>query len=226
MKKLLQVLLLLFIPLKAFGERTGEEFQVSTNCLYSGNGKNFRNIKCDIERLEVGGHYFSDRLIMNKASFIVSAGNITPSFSGEEYATFSGEGIPKEEVNYFWLNEQLQKTASDESWLCFQRKHNQETFCEPTLEKMFNLSVPKGKSTNDVSKVYESGTYKVGVDIPAGEYKVIANSSDKTGTLFVSKSANYRNSIIHSEIFTNQTYVTVKEGEYLRVNFGKFSLVE
>lgn len=77
-------------------------------------------------------------------------------------------------------------------------------------------------------KVYSSGTYKVGTDIPAGEYKVYATSRDGTGTVFVSKTSNYRDisNMVHHEIFNNHTYVTVSEGQYLRVNLGEFSLVK
>lgn len=99
------------------------------------------------------------------------------------------------------------------------------------LEKVEN----KTGNTNSADKTkavpnatYGAGTYKVGVDIPAGEYKVYATSSDGTGTVFVSKTSNYRDisNMVHHEIFNNHTYVTVSEGQYLRVNFGKFELVK
>lgn len=86
-------------------------------------------------------------------------------------------------------------------------------------------SKPKTKQQERI-KVYSAGTYRVGSDIPAGEYKVVATSNDKTGTLFVSSTSNYRESVVHHEIFQNQTYVTVKDGQYLRVNFGEFSLAK
>lgn len=84
---------------------------------------------------------------------------------------------------------------------------------------------PKAKQLES-PKVYSAGTYRVGSDIPAGEYKVVATSNDKTGILFVSSTANYRESVIHHDIFQNHTYVTVKDGQYLRVSFGEFSLVK
>lgn len=85
------------------------------------------------------------------------------------------------------------------------------------------------KKTNiNPNSTYEAGTYKVGVDIPVGEYKVYATSSDGTGTVFVSKTSNHRDisNMVHHEIFNNHTYVTVSEGQYLRVSFGKFELVK
>lgn len=70
-----------------------------------------------------------------------------------------------------------------------------------------------------------SGTYKVGDDIEAGEYFVkctsyncyIETSSDSRGTL---------DSIIANDNFSTHTYITVRDGEYLTVNGGKFALAE
>lgn len=65
---------------------------------------------------------------------------------------------------------------------------------------------------------YKSGMYKVGQDIPAGEYKLYSTGSftglsyfevakDSTGTL---------QSIIANDNFYSFTYVTVKDGQYLK----------
>ncbi len=70
-----------------------------------------------------------------------------------------------------------------------------------------------------------SGTYKVGDDIEAGEYFVkctshncyIETSSDSRGTL---------DSIIANDNFSTHTYITVRDGEYLTVNGGKFALAK
>ncbi|AHG75443.1 hypothetical protein X808_9200 [Mannheimia varigena USDA-ARS-USMARC-1296] len=227
MKKRLQVLLFLSASLACSNLQANDDlFKVSSQCLYSGDGKSFRNLSCKIERLEVSPIYFSDKLTINKASFIVSAGNVTPSYTGEENATFSGNGIPEETVKYFWLNRQFRKTTDEADWICFQRG-NLETFCEPSYDKLFELE--RSTTANpSIVQVYGAGTYKVGVDIPAGEYKVYATSRDGTGTVFVSKTSNYRDisNMVHHEIFNNHTYVTVSEGQYLRVNFGKFELVK
>ncbi|WP_458119043.1 hypothetical protein OF381_00060 [Mannheimia haemolytica] len=106
--------------------------------------------------------------------------------------------------------------------------------CKEFLELLEKAESKKG-NTNSAKKTnitpnatYGAGTYKVGVDIPAGEYKVYATSRDGTGTVFVSKTSNYRDisNMVHHEIFNNHTYVTVSEGQYLRVSFGKFELVK
>lgn len=106
--------------------------------------------------------------------------------------------------------------------------------CKEFLE-LLEKAESKKENANSAKKTnitpnatYGAGTYKVGVDIPAGEYKVYATSRDGTGTVFVSKTSNYRDisNMVHHEIFNNHTYVTVSEGQYLRVSFGKFELVK
>ena len=84
-------------------------------------------------------------------------------------------------------------------------------------------SSSESSSDNSSSKTWnKSGTYKVGVDIEAGEYFVectsyncyIQLSSNSTGTL---------DSIIANDNISTHTYITVREGEYLTVNGGKFA---
>lgn len=69
---------------------------------------------------------------------------------------------------------------------------------------------------------YGEGMYRVGIDIPAGEYKVIALSGqscylevskDSTGSLF---------SIISNDNFSATAYITVEDGQYLTVKNGYF----
>ena len=71
-----------------------------------------------------------------------------------------------------------------------------------------------------------SGTYKIGDDIPAGEYLVFANGSsyiecaiDSTGQI---------DSIIFNENLMNgaHTYVTLNAGEYFKLQNGEMYPVE
>ena len=65
-----------------------------------------------------------------------------------------------------------------------------------------------------------SGQYKVGKDVPAGEYYVKCNgynlyvevSSDSSGTL---------DSIVYNLNTAGGAYITVKEGEYLKIDGGE-----
>jgi hypothetical protein len=63
-------------------------------------------------------------------------------------------------------------------------------------------------------KIYKSGHYKVGTDIPAGEYVGLSKgdayievAKDSKGTL---------DSIIANDIFTNRTIITVSNGHYIK----------
>jgi flagellar hook assembly protein FlgD len=100
------------------------------------------------------------------------------------------------------------------------------TFLYITVEegqylKMRNCSaVPSEEAPvyTPVNGEYREGMYKVGIDIPAGEYKVNVdeNASLDVGYIEVSRDSTLTlNSIIANEIFENSTYITVEEGQYL-----------
>ena len=77
-------------------------------------------------------------------------------------------------------------------------------------------------TSNDISKVdlpndhYGEGMYKVGKDIPAGEYWIIATEKDYSGYFCVSSDSS-GDSIIFNENFDTWVYVTVKNGEYIEI---------
>lgn len=65
-------------------------------------------------------------------------------------------------------------------------------------------------------KTYPAGMYKVGTDIPAGEYVLVADSTayfqiakDSTGTM---------DSVLANDNFDNRSIITVKAGQYLTMN--------
>jgi len=63
------------------------------------------------------------------------------------------------------------------------------------------------------------GTYLIGTDIPAGTYRLVALYSEYPGYWARCSSARGEsNSIIANEIFESTAYVTVNEGEYLKIN--------
>lgn len=72
------------------------------------------------------------------------------------------------------------------------------------------------KETANPSNVYESGTYKIGTDIPAGEYVLFAN---RLGGYFEvnSSSDGTLESIIANENFSYNTILTVDDGTYLKI---------
>lgn len=75
-----------------------------------------------------------------------------------------------------------------------------EEATEPTTEKV---------------KSYQNGTFKVGTDIEAGEYMLLA--AEDGGYLCVSSDAN-KDDIIYNEIFKNNLIATFFDGEYVELS--------
>lgn len=66
--------------------------------------------------------------------------------------------------------------------------------------------------------LYENGMYKVGQDIPAGEYKVILDSAVGMGYLEVAKDSRHQiDSIVTNENVQADMYITVTEGQYIKL---------
>lgn len=95
-----------------------------------------------------------------------------------------------------------------------------------TNDKPAQISQSSGNTNNTEEDIWtKSGTYKVGTDIPAGEYLVVATgyncyvevSKDSTGTL---------DSIVTNDNTTTRVYVSLLDGQYFKVSDGKFALSE
>lgn len=86
--------------------------------------------------------------------------------------------------------------------------------------------------TVKLNKKYKEGTYKVGRDIPAGEYRVVeipCENSIMTPTIYVYIGENPNFNDYDEYDITSYDecgLFIVKEGEYLQVNNGEFWLVE
>lgn len=66
---------------------------------------------------------------------------------------------------------------------------------------------------------YQEGMYKVGEDIPAGEYEV-ESSGDLAYIEVDSDSRHQIDSIITNDNFENNKYVTLEDGQYIILNNG------
>ncbi|HLR34091.1 MAG TPA: hypothetical protein VK071_02045 [Tissierellales bacterium] len=71
-------------------------------------------------------------------------------------------------------------------------------------------------------EVFKEGVYKIGDKMPAGEYKVFA-SGDFSSYKVSTTSEGDSDDIIDMEIFSNNFYIKVEEGNYLELN-GAFAL--
>ena len=65
---------------------------------------------------------------------------------------------------------------------------------------------------------YQSGMYKVGVMLPAGEYKLIPEGDSAYVAVMKDSYCIGVDSIISNDNFSSEKYVTVKDGQYLMVN--------
>ncbi|WP_449621141.1 hypothetical protein [Robertmurraya sp. Marseille-Q9965] len=66
--------------------------------------------------------------------------------------------------------------------------------------------------------LYENGMFKVGQDLPAGEYKVILDSAVGMGYLEVSKDSRHQiDSIVTNENVQADMYITVSDGQYIKL---------
>lgn len=70
--------------------------------------------------------------------------------------------------------------------------------------------------------IYSSGTYRVGTDIQAGEYKVTCTSSSAYVEVCKDSTGAF-DSIVANDNIENSGYITVSDGQYLTVNGGEFS---
>lgn len=78
--------------------------------------------------------------------------------------------------------------------------------------------VEEAPSVIPEDSVYADGMYKVGQDIPAGEYKIILDSSIGMGYYEVSKDSSHQiTSIVTNENVQADTYLTISEGQYIKL---------
>lgn len=77
--------------------------------------------------------------------------------------------------------------------------------------------VAEAKSIIPASGLYTDGMYKVGIDIPAGEYKVVLDSA--MGYVEVSANSTHKlEAIITNDNLTADSYITVSQGQYLKIS--------
>ena len=76
--------------------------------------------------------------------------------------------------------------------------------------------IDKAPSVVPEDGLYENGMYRVGKDIPAGEYKVVLDSAIGMGYLEVNSSSRHSlDTIVTNENVQADMYITVKDGQYL-----------
>lgn len=81
-----------------------------------------------------------------------------------------------------------------------------------------------GSIAKQENGAYIEGCYRVGIDIPAGEYKFTQNG--KSSGYYCIYSDATKKKIVDNDIFKGSAYCTVKVGEYLGVSRANFVCVE
>lgn len=95
-----------------------------------------------------------------------------------------------------------------------------------TIQRCTMVPLDKAPAVDTSSGVVPEGMYRVGTDIPAGEYK-LHNNSDFDGYYEVRSSSIAEegfDSIITNDNFSGDVYVTVENGQYLVVNRAELNL--
>lgn len=84
------------------------------------------------------------------------------------------------------------------------------------LQSCYAIPVAEAPVYQVKDNKYIQGQYKVGVDIPAGEYKVIADA-DLSYVEVAKDSLGSMHSIVTNDIVSKNKYITVKDGQYLKM---------
>lgn len=92
------------------------------------------------------------------------------------------------------------------------------TIDDETIPSTDAQTVPTEKGTMD--NPYNSGMYKVGSDLPAGEYMFMSTGS-RRAYVCVSSDSN-QDDILENESFFGSYFLTVADGQYLEINRGSF----
>lgn len=79
-------------------------------------------------------------------------------------------------------------------------------------------AVDQAPSVIPEDDVYTDGMYKIGKDLPAGEYKITLSTNSELGYYEVSKSSSHQlEDIVTNENVQADTYLTVSDGQYLKL---------
>lgn len=112
------------------------------------------------------------------------------------------------EPTKYTYNEEYQKSSDYRKFI--------QTYCPAygnEEEQEIQEEEPQEEQEEPQPTYYGEGMYKVGVDIPAGEYNVKADTG-MTGYIEVSADAS-GDSIITNDLFDNNTYISVTDGQFL-----------
>lgn len=88
------------------------------------------------------------------------------------------------------------------------------------LEGGFMYPIENAPSVIPEDGVYKDGMYKVGQDLPAGEYKVLLSEDAMFDSGYLEVTTDSRHdfsNIVTNDFVKTSTYITVSEGQYLKL---------
>ncbi|WP_283608608.1 hypothetical protein [Faecalispora anaeroviscerum] len=85
-------------------------------------------------------------------------------------------------------------------------------------------SIDKAPALDKSLGYLTDGMYRVGIDIPAGEYKIRPNDSIDGYYELTEDSSHLFSSMIGNGIISNEQYLTIDDGQYLKISRAKIAL--
>lgn len=152
------------------------------------------------------------KLILVIVVAVIITAIITFAFTSQHYRKIYTEEYNKLNDEYEIVS--YQKEKADEKLLKLQQS------LEETTEITTTTVLTSETTTKKLEQVkMGNGLYKIGVEIPPGEYKLYADNSSKYAypyyTLYADSNGN---NVLSMDFFDNESYVTVNNGQYLKLN--------
>jgi len=107
--------------------------------------------------------------------------------------------------------------AGEEAWQAIEALYNNDGSYKTHIEKVKSIWEESGNFLYE--SIYREGQYKVGVDIPSGEY-VIFSGYTNSGYFSLTSDSN-GNDIIANENFDYNSIITIYDGEYIELSRSK-----
>jgi hypothetical protein len=143
----------------------------------------------------------------NKKAWIISGAIIAVLAVGAANSDADDTDAP-EESSATTVNYVLADTAADKEPRAITTK------TQTVLDETTEAATTEAEAT---AKYYQEGVYKVGKDLPAGEYLLTSYDDRYVGGYMCVSSDSNRSDIIHNELFLTFHYITVENGQYLEL---------
>lgn len=143
----------------------------------------------------------------NKKVWIIAGAIIAVLAVGAANSDADDTDVP-EESSAATVNYVLADTTADKEPRAITTK------TKTVLDETTEAATAEAEAT---AKYYQEGVYKVGKDLPAGEYLLISYDDQYVGGYMCVSSDSNQNDIIHNELFLTFHYITVENGQYLEL---------